>query len=400
MKKVFIPVILLFLLFAFPFPSLGDEEESQEFSEESTVAIVNGEEITREELDWRLENIYGRDTLDRMIEERLVKQEGVKQGVKVESSELEVKEKVDELIARFSSQDEFEKLLAQSNMTLRDVREQVTVKLILERLVAKKISEEELRDYFNQNKESFAQPDWPATFKNSRERVKEMLIAQRTQGKLEELKDKAKIENFLGKKEKKKRPKEVVKEEIVKEPSEVLKEVSLAMFSGNAETVAIVNGEEITRGELDWRLENIYGRDTLDRMIEERLVKQEGVKQGVKVESSELEVKEKVDELIARFSSQDEFEKLLAQSNMTLRDVREQVTVKLILERLVAKKISEEELRDYFNQNKESFAQPDWPATFKNSRERVKEMLISQKTQGYLEELKDNAKIEDFLGIY
>ncbi|PIU68300.1 MAG: hypothetical protein COS84_01290, partial [Armatimonadetes bacterium CG07_land_8_20_14_0_80_40_9] len=98
--------------------------------------------------------------------------------------------------------------------------------------------------------------------------------------------------------------------------------------------------------------------------------------------------------------SQDEFEKLLAQSNMTLRDVREQVTVKLILERLVAKKISEEELRDYFNQNKESFAQPDWPATFKNSRERVKEMLISQKTQGYLEELKDNAKIEDFLGIY
>ena len=198
MKKVFIPVILLFLLFAFPFPSLGDEEESQEFSEESTVAIVNGEEITREELDWRLENIYGRDTLDRMIEERLVKQEGVKQGVKVESSELEVKEKVDELIARFSSQDEFEKLLAQSNMTLRDVREQVTVKLILERLVAKKISEEELRDYFNQNKESSAQPDWPATFKNSRERVKEMLISQKTQGYLEELKDNAKIEDFLG----------------------------------------------------------------------------------------------------------------------------------------------------------------------------------------------------------
>lgn len=275
------------------------------WSRRGTVAIVGGERIKREELDQRLENIYGKDTLDRMIEERLVKQEGVKERVKISKSE--VKEKVDELIARFPSQDKFEELLAQSNMTLRDVREQVTVGLILEKLVAKEMSEKELRGYFNQNKESFAQPEQvgcrrivvkseaeakdilkelekgadfaqlakekstdvqtkerggdlgflsreqmergelgkefaesafslkvgelsriiktplgdyqiikvggriprqPATFKNSRERIEGMLIAQRTQGYLEELKDKAKIENFLEKKEKKKRPKE------------------------------------------------------------------------------------------------------------------------------------------------------------------------------------------------
>lgn len=275
------------------------------WSRRGTVAKVGKERIKREELDQRLENIYGKDTLDRMIEERLVKQEGVKERVKISKSE--VKEKVDELIARFPSQDKFEELLAQSNMALRDVREQVTVGLILEKLVAKEMSEKELRGYFEQNKESFAQPEQvgcrrivvkseaeakdilkelekgadfaqlakekstdvqtkerggdlgflsreqmergelgkefaesafslkvgelsriiktplgdyqiikvggriprqPATFENSRERIKGMLIAQRTQGYLEELKDKAKIKTFLEGKKKEKRPKE------------------------------------------------------------------------------------------------------------------------------------------------------------------------------------------------
>jgi foldase protein PrsA len=118
-------------------------------------------------------------------------------------------------------------------------------------------------------------------------------------------------------------------------------------------TVAIVNGERISRKELQKRLENIYGQSVLERMIEEKLVIQEGKKQKIKVK--EEEITEKVNDLIRRFPSKEKFEELMRESNMTMKDVREQIKVGIILDKLVERVIPEQEVKDYFDQHKEMF---------------------------------------------
>lgn len=140
--------IIIFLIAAFLVIKIGSYIRAG-----SVVAVVNGEKITRKELDRRLENIYGQSVLERMIEEKLVIQEGRKQKIKVK--EEEITQKVEDLMRRFPSKEKFEELMRESNMTMKDLKEQIATGIVLEKLVDRIIPEQEVKDYFEQNKEFF-----------------------------------------------------------------------------------------------------------------------------------------------------------------------------------------------------------------------------------------------------
>lgn len=131
-----------------------------------------------------------------------------------------------------------------------------------------------------------------------------------------------------------------------------------AKGSGN-EAVAKVNDVKITKDTLYNELIGVGGKQTLNSMITEELIKQEMTKQSITV--TDAEVNEEVDALKASFPSEDQFNMALQQSGMTLDDLKEQTKTQVELKKLMGDKIkvTDEEIKTIYDQNKESFATPE-----------------------------------------
>lgn len=158
---------------------------------------------------------------------------------------------------------------------------------------------------------------------------------------------------------------------------------------------AIVNNRPITRHSLDRELEKQGGRQVLEGLITEILILQEAKEQ--KVEISQEEIEAKMGEIETQVTSQgSDLDTLLEAQGQTRQDLEEQIEVQLIVEKIVDKDvvISEEELENYFEENKEFLAEG---ATFEEIKEDLRESLrqekISNQTQAWLEGLKQKAKI-------
>ncbi len=127
-------------------PQLGRDPE--------VVARVNGEAITKEELYQAMVRAVGQQTLQRLITERLVAQEAARAGVSVADAELDAR--VAELQADFGGAEAFQQVLAAYGMTLADVRQELRLNLLVERLVGEvSVSEEEVAAYYEANRDRY-----------------------------------------------------------------------------------------------------------------------------------------------------------------------------------------------------------------------------------------------------
>lgn len=140
---------------------------------------------------------------------------------------------------------------------------------------------------------------------------------------------------------------------------------------------ATVNGEKITSGELSQRVNEIKAglekqgldfsgeqgklyltqleQDTLDQLINNKLMIQEAKKLG---KLTPDQIQEIIKPLKEQFPSGDEYKKFLAEIKLS----EEEVAYILNLQDHVTKdlpQVSEEELRKYYDENKELFGQPE-----------------------------------------
>lgn len=147
----FAAITVVFLLFHYKFPP------------DSRVAVIRGEAIRRSQLDMRLEKLAGQKTLDRMIEEVLVRQESERQKISVSQKEVDarIKELVDRLVksGQIKSKKEFEDFVKKQSMTLSDVRDQLNTGMLLEKILRKQIKESEIKEYYSVYKERFLEPE-------------------------------------------------------------------------------------------------------------------------------------------------------------------------------------------------------------------------------------------------
>lgn len=158
---------------------------------------------------------------------------------------------------------------------------------------------------------------------------------------------------------------------------------------------ALVNGRPISRLALTSELERQGGQKVLDSLIEKSLIFQEGGRAGVKIDKVVVEAE------ISRI------EGLLKEQNLTLDEalsmrgetrasLSEQVRLQKTVEALLAQKINitEEEIKDYFDNNKDIFGAN---AKFEHVKSDVKDQLYQQKLNSeyskWIEELKAKAKI-------
>ena len=163
--------------------------------------------------------------------------------------------------------------------------------------------------------------------------------------------------------------------------------------------VAMVNGSPISRLAVIKELEKQGGKQTLDALVDQKLIETELNKQNISV--TQEEVDEEIKKIEAQVTSQGgTLEAALAQQGMTEEKLREQITVQKKLEKLLADKVmvSDVEIDTYIKDNK---AIPPKDVKMEDFRKQVGEQLRGQKfqqeAQKWISDLKASAKIKYYV---
>ncbi|MCZ8542214.1 peptidylprolyl isomerase [Psychrobacillus psychrodurans] len=124
-----------------------------------TVATVNGEKISQEELTETLMTQYGVAALDTLITNKIFEMEAESEGLSV--AEKEIQSELTELIETYGDQEEYEAVLDANNIEEEALLEDITTHLLQTKVLEKviNITDEELATYFEENKTTYEQTE-------------------------------------------------------------------------------------------------------------------------------------------------------------------------------------------------------------------------------------------------
>lgn len=150
-KKIII-IITAFILAMFIFLSLA-------LVKDDAIAKVDGESISKDELYDEMVELYGAATVDQLITDKIVSAEAKKQKINITNEEI--KEELEQLKESYGGEEVFNQTLESNNTTLADVEADIknylTIKKLLESEI--EITDEELKTYFDENKDSFGEAE-------------------------------------------------------------------------------------------------------------------------------------------------------------------------------------------------------------------------------------------------
>lgn len=162
---------------------------------------------------------------------------------------------------------------------------------------------------------------------------------------------------------------------------------------------AFVNGTPITRLSLIKELEKQGGKRVLDSLVTRELILQEAKKKRVIVKPSEVDQEiKKIEESTSKQGQN--LDQLLTLQGMTRNDLKNQIQVQLIVEKLLADKIkvSDKEIDEFIQKNtpaEEGSAQK--PPTKGEAKDQLRQQKLQREASGLIEQLKKNAKISYFV---
>jgi foldase protein PrsA len=138
--------------------------------------------------------------------------------------------------------------------------------------------------------------------------------------------------------------------------------VSLAACStssGSGGDVASVNGQKISRADLDKKLESSpAARQTLTQLVQQSLIDQYARDKKVDVAQAEIDKKEA--EIKAKYPA-GQFEQILKQQSLTEQDVQAILKQQIVLEKAVAPQVhvADADVKSYFDKNHATFDKPE-----------------------------------------
>ncbi len=153
---------------------------------------------------------------------------------------------------------------------------------------------------------------------------------------------------------------------------------------------ASVNGQLISRLSVIKELEKQGGKSVLDSLILQSLINQEAKKRKLTVTEEELNGElSKIESNIA--SQGATLEELLKQQGMVKKDLEEQISLQLLVTKMVDDKVtvSEEEIDEYLTLASD--------LTRDQAKETISQQRVQEKIQIFLEDLKSKAKITYFI---
>ncbi|MBV8162776.1 MAG: peptidylprolyl isomerase [Candidatus Eremiobacteraeota bacterium] len=132
---------------------------------------------------------------------------------------------------------------------------------------------------------------------------------------------------------------------------------ALAGCASEDKTVVSVNGEKITKGQLDNRLEGQAGKPTLQQMVDTSLVLQYGKANNITV--TDAEIQDQLTQLEGRFPP-GQFDTIIKNQGLTMDDVKNIERVQIIIKKAVDKQVNvtDAQVADFYNKNKSLYATP------------------------------------------
>ncbi|MBI2338529.1 SurA N-terminal domain-containing protein [Candidatus Daviesbacteria bacterium] len=170
----------------------------------------------------------------------------------------------------------------------------------------------------------------------------------------------------------------------------------LAIYKKNWFIAATVNGSPVTNLELQIRLNKQFRTQTLNQLINEKIILGEAAKNNAV--ASDAEVNNKISQIETQLGGAQSLDSLLSQQGQTRESIRQQIKLQLSIEKLYANEatISAEEVSAFIEQNKEQLQATDSAGQEKEAAEAIRNQKLSQLFSQKFQELKTKAKVQTF----
>ncbi|SRR5258706_4301321 len=177
--------------------------------------------------------------------------------------------------------------------------------------------------------------------------------------------------------------------------------VLLVIFRGLF-VVAIVNGQPVGSIGFIQALEKQSGKQVLQQqIIPQMLIDQEAAKKHISVNSQEIQ--NQIKQIQATLSKQGQtLDSALASRGMTRQVLEDQLTTQVKLEKLLGNqtKVTDKEIDDYINANKDSLPQDQNQNTLRAQiKQQLEQQKFNEKAQSYVQSLQQKAKITYFVNL-
>lgn len=162
--------------------------------------------------------------------------------------------------------------------------------------------------------------------------------------------------------------------------------------------VAMVNGQPISRWQLNDRMMKKFGGQTLDSIINERLILAAARQKGIFIKSEDIDARTK--QIEQRLNGKISLDDALKAQGLTRDDFKKELEIQLSIEKMFDKEatVAASEIDDYLAKNGQAYKDATDPGAV---REDVKSMLSQQKVNDLFEkwfaDVSKNAKVTKFL---
>lgn len=160
---------------------------------------------------------------------------------------------------------------------------------------------------------------------------------------------------------------------------------------------AIVGSTPVTRFEIWSRMEKSYGAQTLDDLVNEKILDSAIAKSGVKVDQAKID--EQIKSLETQFESLGGLDAALTQRGMTRDELTKQVKTQLSVEEILKDKVNptDEEVSKAFEEAKTTTYKDK---KFEDVKDQVKDELVQARLveafRDWFETVKAEAKLKNF----
>ncbi len=162
--------------------------------------------------------------------------------------------------------------------------------------------------------------------------------------------------------------------------------------------VATVNGNPISRLAVIGKLEKASGKKTLDSLITQKLIADELDKKKITVTDDEInaDIKNIEDQIAAQGST---LAQALTAQGMTTADLKDQVSINLRMEKLLADKtqVSDDEISQYIKDNKLTVPKGQEARYNDQIRNQLKSNKINQAAKDWVSSIRSQASIRYFV---
>lgn len=170
----------------------------------------------------------------------------------------------------------------------------------------------------------------------------------------------------------------------------------LVFYKKSLFIAAIVNNQPITNLELISKMDQQFRDQTLNQMINEKIILQEAKRRGVVITDSELN--SKIIELEENVGGSEALDGLLAQQGQSKDTLKDQLRMQLLIEKMYSNEstVSAQMVEDFIRDNPDQLQATDSAAKTLEAQETLTQQKLSEVFNEKFTTLRQQAKIQIF----